>query len=44
MDKILTPWHKAPMEITMTAEHPFEKCYLDVVGPLHVTKGVINTF
>jgi transposase InsO family protein len=35
--KILTPKHKAPMEITTTAERPFEKCYLDVVGPLPVT-------
>jgi len=27
------------MEITTTAEQPFEKCYLDVVGPLSVTQG-----
>ena len=25
------------MEVTTTAERPFEKCYLDVVGPLPVT-------
>jgi hypothetical protein len=25
------------MEITTTAECPYEKCYLDVVGPLLVT-------
>jgi hypothetical protein len=25
------------MQITTTAEHPFEKCYLDIVGPLPVT-------
>jgi len=37
VDKILTPKHKALMQITMTAERPFEKCYLDVVGPLLVT-------
>jgi transposase InsO family protein len=37
INNILTPKHKAPMEITTTAEHPFEKCYLDVVGPLPVT-------
>jgi hypothetical protein len=37
--KILTPRCKAPMEITTTAEHPFEKCYLDIVGPLPVTQG-----
>jgi hypothetical protein len=27
--KMVIPKHKAPME--MTAEHPFEKCYLDIV-------------
>jgi transposase InsO family protein len=37
INKILTPKHKAPIEITTTAERPFEKCYLDVVGPLPVT-------
>ena len=37
INKILTPKHKAPMEITTTAECPYEKCYLDVVGPLLVT-------
>jgi hypothetical protein len=36
INKTLTPKHKAPMEIT-TAERPFEKCYLDVVGTLPVT-------
>ena len=36
INTILTPKHKAPMEIT-TAERPFVKCYLDVVGPLPVT-------
>jgi hypothetical protein len=30
-------YNKAPMEIT-TAEHPLEKCYLDIVGPLPVTQ------
>ena len=39
VNKSLTPRHKAPMEITTTAEHPFEKCYLDIVGPLPVTQG-----
>jgi hypothetical protein len=39
VNKSLTPRHKAPMEITSTAEHPFEKCYLDIVGPLPVTQG-----
>jgi hypothetical protein len=37
INKILTPKHKASMKITATAKHPFEKCYLDVVGPLPVT-------
>jgi len=27
------------MEITTTAEHPFDKCHLDIVGPLPVTQG-----
>ena len=39
VNKSLTPKHKAPMEITTTAENAFEKCYLDVVGPLPVTQG-----
>ena len=38
VNKTLTPRHKAPMEVTTTAERPFEKCYLDVVGPLPVTQ------
>jgi len=37
VNQILTPKHKARKEITTTAERPFEKCYLDVVGPLRVT-------
>jgi len=37
--KMLTPKHKAPMEITTTAEHTFDKCYLDIVSPLPVTQG-----
>jgi hypothetical protein len=37
VNKSLTPRHKAPMETT-TAGQPFEKCYLDVVGPLPVTQ------
>jgi transposase InsO family protein len=39
VNKILTPRHKAPMEITTTAEHAFDKCTLDVVGPLTVTNS-----
>jgi len=26
------------METRTTAEHPFDKCYLDIVGPLPVTQ------
>jgi hypothetical protein len=37
INKIPTTKHKAPMEITTTAERPFQKCYLDVVSPLPVT-------
>ena len=37
VNKMLTSKHKALME--MTAKHPFEKCYLDNVGPLPVTQG-----
>jgi hypothetical protein len=29
------------MEITSTAEHPFDKCYLDI-GPLNATHGGIK--
>ena len=36
-NKILTPRNKVPMQATTTAEHTFEKCYMDVVGPLPVT-------
>jgi len=39
VNKMLTPKHKAPIEITTIAEHPFDKCYLDIVGPLPVTQG-----
>jgi hypothetical protein len=40
INKLLNPKTKAPMEITTTAEHPFEKCALDIVGPLpETTKG-----
>jgi hypothetical protein len=33
----LAPKCRAPLQISPTAERPFEKCYLDVVGPLPVT-------
>jgi hypothetical protein len=38
MNKLLSPKGRAPMEITTTAEHPFEKCSLDIVGPLPETE------
>jgi hypothetical protein len=34
LNKTLRPKKKAPMEITTTASHPFEKCSLDIAGPL----------
>jgi hypothetical protein len=34
VNKKLKPKRKAPMEITSTANHPFDKCYLDILGPL----------
>ena len=33
----LRPKKRAPVEITTTARHPFEKCALDIVGPLTET-------
>ena len=38
VNKMLTSKHKTPMEITTTAKHPFDKYYLDTVGPLTVTQ------
>jgi hypothetical protein len=38
INKLLKPKGRAPMEITTTADHPFEKCSLDIVGPLPETK------
>ena len=32
--KTLKPKRKAPTEITSTANNPFDKCFLDIVGPL----------
>jgi len=34
LNKTLRPKRKAPMEITTTAKHPFEKCALDIVSPM----------
>jgi len=39
VNKTLTHKYKAPAEITTTAEHTFDKCYLDIVGSLPVTQG-----
>jgi len=41
VNTILTPKHKAPMEITAMAERPFGKYYIDLIGPLPVTLKVI---
>lgn len=38
LNKVLKPRKKAPMEITTTAGLPFERCSLDIVGPLPVTQ------
>ena len=32
VNKTLKPKRKVPMEITSTANHPFDKCYLDIVS------------
>jgi hypothetical protein len=37
LNKTLRPKSKAPMEITTTARHPFEKCAVDIVGPMMET-------
>jgi hypothetical protein len=37
LNKNLSPRRKAPMEITTTARQPFERCALDIVGPIDVT-------
>ena len=39
INKTLKPKRKAPMEITTTAKHPFEKCALDIVGPMTETNS-----
>jgi len=33
-NKIRRPNKRAPMEITTTDRHPFEKCAPDIVGPM----------
>jgi transposase InsO family protein len=38
VNKLLKRRKRAPMEITTMAEHPFEKCCLDIVGPLPETE------
>ena len=37
LNQTLRPKGKDPMEITTTARHPFEKCALDIVGPMTET-------
>ena len=38
-DKTVAPKCWAALQLTTAAEWPFEKCYLDVVGPLPVTSS-----
>jgi hypothetical protein len=38
VNKLLKPRKKAPMEITTTAEVPFERCSLDILGPMPETE------
>lgn len=38
LNKLLKPRKKAPMEITTTAEFPFERRTLDIVGPMPETE------
>ena len=47
LNKTLRPKGRAPMEIMTTAKHPFERCALDIVGPMTETmsgKKYILTF
>jgi len=47
INKTLKPKMKANMEIMSTANHPFDKCYLNIVGPLPPSatgNGYILTF
>ena len=37
VNKTLRPKSKAPMEITSTAKRPFERCSLDIIGPMTET-------
>jgi len=37
LNKIPRPKKRGPMEITTTDRHPFEKCALDIVGPMTET-------
>ena len=37
LKKILGTKGKAPIKIMITAEHPFERCVLDILGPLTET-------
>jgi hypothetical protein len=38
VNKVLGPQIKVPMEITTTANQPFEKCCLNIVGSLRETQ------
>jgi hypothetical protein len=43
MNNLLRPKKKAPKEIKGTASQPFEKCALDIVGPLVKSSSRIDT-
>ena len=43
VNKTLKPKRKPPMEITSTGNHPFDKCYLNIVGPLPLRLRVTST-
>jgi hypothetical protein len=38
-NKFTVPYFKAPFQETDTQFHPWDKIYLDIVGPLSVTEG-----
>jgi hypothetical protein len=38
VNKLLKPRKEDPMEITTTAEVPFDRCSLDIVGPMPQTE------
>jgi len=43
VNRTLKPKRKTPMEITSTANHPFDRCYLGIVDPLPLQTQVTST-